>query len=114
MANRRATAVVFGFDFQVNAAIVLMLENIKELDSLRLEGNYEDIELKLTDDTYILVQAKAVVDSSSDFRNVRKNLKKALGSLSEGAAKVNTRKLILITNSPNPFNDDASRSAFWG
>lgn len=114
MANRRATAVVFGFDFQVNAAIVLMLENIKELDSLRLEGNYEDIELKLTDDTYILAQAKAVVDSSSDFRNVRKNLKKALGSLSEGAAKVNTRKLILITNSPNPFNDDASRSAFWG
>ena len=77
MANRRATAVVFGFDFQVNAAIVLMLENIKELDSLRLEGNYEDIELKLTDDTYILAQAKAVVDSSSDFRKVRNNLKKA-------------------------------------
>lgn len=114
MANRRATAVVFGFDFQVNAAIVLMLENIKELDTLRLEGNYEDIELKLTDDTYILAQAKAVVDSSSDFHNVRQNLKNALISLSEGAEKVNTKKLILITNSPNPFNDDASRSAFWG
>lgn len=114
MANRRATAVVFGFDFQVNAAIVLMLENIKELDTLRLEGNYEDIELKLTDDTYILAQAKAVVDSSSDFRNVRKNLKKALVSLSEGAEKANAKKLILITNSPNPFYDDTSRSAFWG
>ena len=114
MANRRANAVVFGFDFQVNAAIVLMLENIKELDTLRLEGNYEDIELKLANDTYILAQAKAVENSSSDFRNVRRNLKKALISLAEGAEKVNAKKLILITNSPNPFNDDESRSVFWG
>ena len=29
--GKRADAVLFGFDFQVNAAIVLMLENIKEL-----------------------------------------------------------------------------------
>lgn len=114
MGNRRANAVLFGFDFQVNAAIVLMLENVKELDSLRLEGNCEDIELKLTDDTYILAQAKSVENSSSDFRNVRSNLKKALVSLSEGAEKVKTKKLILITNSPNPFNDDNSRSIFWG
>ena len=41
--SRRANAVVFGFDFQVNAAIVLMIENIEDLKSLRLEGNYEDI-----------------------------------------------------------------------
>lgn len=47
MGDRRAHAVLFGFDFQVNAAIVLMLDNIKELKSLRLEGNYEDIELTL-------------------------------------------------------------------
>ena len=31
MSDRRAHAVFFGFDFQVNAAIMLMLENIKEL-----------------------------------------------------------------------------------
>lgn len=43
MKERRAHAVLFGFDFQVNAAIVLMLENIRELKSLRLEGNEEDI-----------------------------------------------------------------------
>lgn len=28
--SRRANAVVFGFDFQVNAAIVLMIENIED------------------------------------------------------------------------------------
>ena len=44
--SRRANAVLFGFDFQVNAAIVLMIENIEDLKSLRLEGNIEDIELE--------------------------------------------------------------------
>jgi hypothetical protein len=43
--SRRATAVNFGFDFQSNAAIILMLDNITSLSSLRLEGDYEDIEL---------------------------------------------------------------------
>ena len=43
MANRTATSVLFGFDFQANAAIVLMLENIKDMTSIRLEGA-EDIE----------------------------------------------------------------------
>lgn len=51
--SRRANAVVFGFDFQVNAAIVLMIENIEDLKSLRLEGNYEDIEIELENNQYI-------------------------------------------------------------
>lgn len=113
MSDRRAHAVFFGFDFQVNAAIVLMLDNIKDLKSLRLEGNYEDIELTFEDGQKILAQAKSVENASSDFSNVRANLKKALTTLSEGAKKVDTKQLILITNSPNPFNDDNSRGIFW-
>ncbi|VDN49236.1 conserved protein of unknown function [Petrocella atlantisensis] len=112
--SRRADAVVFGFDFQVNAAIVLMIENIEELSSLQLEGNYEDIELGLKDGKYILAQAKSVVRSSEDFRNVRTNLKKSLSSLSEGSLNIESEKLIMITNSPNPFNDDVSRNIFIG
>lgn len=54
MANRRASSVVFGFDFQVNAAIILMLENISDLKSLRLEGDYEDIDLTLSNNHHIL------------------------------------------------------------
>ena len=49
LASRRADQVMFGFEFQVNAAIILMLRNIKSLDTIRIEGNYEDIELQLTD-----------------------------------------------------------------
>lgn len=114
MKNRRANAVLFGFDFQRNAAIVLMLENIRELRSVRLEGNEEDIELTLENGRKILAQAKAVEKSSSDFSHVRENLKKALISLSEGSQKTDTQQLIFITNSPNPFNDADSRSVFSG
>ena len=113
MSNRRADAGMFGFDFQVNAAIVLMLENIKTLSSVRLEGNEEDIVLTLDNKKKILAQAKAVQNGSSDFRNVRANLKKALTTLSEGAQSADVDKLIFITNSANPFNDDSSRSVFY-
>lgn len=112
--SRRADAVVFGFDFQVNSAIVLFLENIKEVEKLRLEGNYEDIELELSSGEMVLAQAKAVEKASADFVNVRKNMQKALMSLADGGEKVNARELIMITNSPNPFNDDDSRSVFYG
>ena len=112
--SRRADAVVFGFDFQVNAAIVLFLENIEEVEKICLEGNYEDIELELSSGKMILAQAKAVEKASSDFANVRKNLKKALTSLSEAGEKVDAKELIVITNSPNPFNDDKSRNVFYG
>lgn len=112
--NRRATAVNFGFDFQANAAIMLMLDNITSLSSLRLEGDYEDIELKLNDGEYIFAQAKAIEKSSTDFHNVRSNLEKALLTLSEAACKASTKQLILITNSPNPLNENASRSIFYG
>lgn len=112
--SRRANAVIFGFDFQVNAAIVLMIENIKEMDALRLEGNYEDIELELNDGGYIFAQAKAVEKGSSDFSHVRENLKKALTSLSEATQNTLTEKLILITNSTNPLNDENSKNVFYG
>lgn len=112
--SRRANAILFGFDFQVNAAIILMLENIDEMSSLRLEGDYEDIEIKLNDGQFILAQAKAIEKSSSDFSHVRSNLKKALETLSESAQKAQAKQLILITNSPNPLNEDASKSIFYG
>lgn len=111
--SRRADAVVFGFDFQINAAIVLFLENVKNAKSLRLEGDYEDIEIEMDNGEYILAQAKAVERASDDFANVRANMKKAITTLSEGSHKTNAKELIMVTNSPNPFNDD-SKSAFYG
>lgn len=109
--QRAATSLLFGIDFQTNAAIVLMLENIKEMSTVRVEGE-EDIEIQLNDGSYVLAQAKSVVDSSTDFNNVRSKAKKAVETLSEAADKLKVKELIYITNSPNPFNDEASKSQF--
>ncbi len=112
--SRRADAVVFGFDFQVNAAIVLFLENVKNVKSMRLEGNYEDIDIELDNGKYILAQAKAVEKASSDFKNVRRNMQKAIESLSDANQRVDAQELIMVTNSPDPFKDKGSKSVFYG
>ncbi len=109
MPSRVATSVIFGFDFQAKAAIVLALENINNLQSLRLESNYEDIDITLFNGNHILAQAKSITKPLTDFQNVRKNLKKALTSLSEGCTglqqnKIHCSTLIYITNSRNPLN----------
>ena len=114
MTNRAATSVLFGFDFQANAAIVLMLENIKDMSSIRLEGS-EDIEINLNDGSSILAQAKSVVNSSTDFSNVLSNLKKSIISLSEAEHKSGVvKELIYITNTPNPFNEKQLNPIFYG
>lgn len=116
MATRAATATTFGFDFQTNAAIVIMLDNIKEMSSIRLEGE-EDIELILEDGRFILAQAKAVEKSSIDFSNMSKNYKKALISLAEGEKNCDTsqiKQLIYVTNSPRPFGGNKHDSIFYG
>ena len=112
--QRNASSVAFGFDFQVHAAMVLMLENLLELKNIRVEGKTEDIEIELKDNSYIFAQAKSIVNSSSDFHNVLANLKKALTSLSEAAATRTINKLVFITNSPNPFNTQINNSIFVG
>ncbi len=112
--DRRAYAVDFGFDFQINAAIILMLENIDNLASLRLEGDSEDITIFLNNGKCILAQAKSVVRASEDTQNVRRNLKKALLTLSEGAQKTKAEKLIFITNSLDPFNNKDTKNIFYG
>ena len=57
--NRRANAVMFGFDFQVNAAIVLMLENMEELILLR-DNIYKNYDVIREKDKNILKDIKTV------------------------------------------------------
>ncbi|MBW5390560.1 hypothetical protein [Brachyspira hampsonii] len=112
--NRNASASVFGLEFQVNAAILLMIENIKNAISIKIEGKYEDIELKLNNQKTIYAQAKSVV-KLDDYTNVIKNLKKSLETLNDTCSKVNNvEKLIYITNTSNPFNDIETMVYFIG
>lgn len=103
--DRNASSSAFGWDFQINAAIFLMIENIKNAISIKIEGRYEDIELKLDNKKTIYAQAKSVV-KLDDNTNLIKNLKKTLKTLNE--TSINAKdidKLIYITNTANPFND---------
>lgn len=111
--SRNATPSSFGWDFQVNAAIVLMLENVRAIKSVRVEGKKEDIELLLENEENIYAQAKSVM-RIDDYRNVRSKLNAGLATLNDDAAHKDYHKLIYVTNSPNPFNIDNTMSAFYG
>lgn len=111
--SQRANSVIFGFDFQENAAIVLMVKNMAEMESIKIEGE-EDIEILLNDGTFILAQAKSVEKSSTDFSNVRAKAQKAMKTLSAAAKKRKAKELIYYTNSPDPLHDKASKPMFYG
>ncbi len=105
MANRNASASDFGWDFQHNAAIVLVLKNIKDdFKSVRVEGDTEDIEINFNDGRTTYVQAKASQNPEKDT-NVKAKLEKALESLNDAGGKKNVKSLIFITNNHiYPFN----------
>ncbi len=113
MPNRAVPSTLFGFQFQMNAAIVLMLENIKEVKEIRLEGK-DDIEITLEDNTSIIAQAKAVMNSC-DYTNILQKLKDALSSLADASSQCSSvKEIIYITNSPNPLSDIKTRDLFLG
>lgn len=90
-----------------------MLENIKLVKSVRVEGKKEDIELLLENEKYIYAQAKSVM-WIVDYVNVRSKLRAGLETLNDDAMLCDFQKLIYVTNSPNPFNIESTMSSFYG
>ena len=113
MAGTNASDTLFGWDFQINAAIVLMLEDAENIRNVRVEGKTEDIEITLANGGHIFSQAKALAEPSST-KNVRKKLGDALGTLNQASLNANAQKLIYITNAYNPLNEPTSMMAFYG
>lgn len=113
MGVRNASASAFGWDFQANAALLLMLENIKEAECVRVEGADEDIEITLRDRTKIYAQAKAV-EKPDDSSHVVEKLTKALETLNDDAKNGDGRIFTYVTNSANPFNNQRTISYFTG
>ena len=103
-----AAPSLFGWDFQVNAAIAILIDNIKDVDKVRLEGSKQDIEITLSNKEKIYAQAKSV-EKAGDYSNVKKHLTNALNSLNntahdeDGIIKkgVVVRHLILPSNTKN-------------
>ena len=107
--NHNASHIANGWDFQLNAAIVLFIKNIKNSKSVEVEGSKEDIEIILNDGSKIMAQVKStyIDDTTSkidESRNVEK-FKDALNTLCD-ADDENVKNLVYIINSKNPFKEN--------
>lgn len=111
MPNRNASHVAFGWQFQVNAGIVIMLDFIREAEAVKIEGNKEDIEVILKNGAKIFAQAKGTT-SPCDNTNAIRDLKKAVETLSEAGRTRNVRRLIYVTNRTDPFHDVSTLRKF--
>ncbi|MEI5908352.1 hypothetical protein WAK64_14950 [Bacillus spongiae] len=110
--NTNATSSAFGWDFQSNAAILLALKNIKNLDSLKVEGNIDDIELYLKDNKRIFAQAKSQEDPTPSTNTLTK-LRDALKTLINAINQSDYEKIIYISNIMNPLKNN-DLNYYWG
>lgn len=111
--NSNASASAFGWDFQTNAAILLMLENIQQAKSVKVEAKTEDIEITLENNNIIYSQAKSLEDINSTS-NLLSKLKDGIRTLNNAYNNGDAESLIYITNHSNPFNDKQSIQYFSG
>ncbi|HDR7661458.1 hypothetical protein [Bacillus wiedmannii] len=110
--DTNASSSAFGWDFQSNAAILFALKNIKDLVSLKVEGEIEDIEIYLKENKNIYIQAKSQEDPTPGTNTLTK-LKDGLKTLINATNQGNYQRLIYISNIQNPLKDK-SLNYYWG
>lgn len=103
--SRNASASAFGWQFQINMAIYLMIKYFGQFQEMKIEGEKEDIELLLNNSKKIYAQAKSKQEiNDGNTNSYSEKLRKALESLSE-VNDNDSKSLIYISNlEPNPLN----------
>lgn len=101
--DTNASSSAHGWDFQSNAAILLALKHIKDLESLKVEGDIDDIELYLKDNKRIFAQAKSQ-ENPNPSTNTLSKLREALKTLINATNQSDYEKIIYISNIKNPLN----------
>ena len=111
--NRNASASAFGWQFQINMAIYLMIKYFGNFMELKIEGEKEDIEISLKNNKKIYAQAKSKQDANNyDNNSYSTKLKKALESLSD-VNDNDSESLIYVSNlEPNPLNSGTNEFEF--
>lgn len=102
--NRNASASAFGWQFQINIAIYLMIKYFGKFKEMKIEGETEDIEISLNNSKKIYAQAKSKQNiNDGDTSSYSTKLRKALESLSD-VNDNDSESLIYISNlEPNPL-----------
>lgn len=103
MPNRNATPTNFGFQFQINVAIYFMFNYLKNIKSIRVEGEKQDVEITLNNENKYMIQAKSTATNLYDDKNNSTKLREALESLAEADNK-NVEYLFYASNLINPLN----------
>ena len=110
-----ASASAFGWRFQVVVGIILSLHNIQELESVEIEGDTEDIELRFHDKDPEYIQVKAVQRNPVDARDNEKATL-AMNTLIN-TSNITTgkySKLVYVANFRNPLDlSDPILKASW-
>lgn len=104
MNSTQASATIFGFQFQINAAIYLMLKYFSDFDQIKIEGSQEDIELFLHDNKKIYAQAKSKEFPTKDNKGHSEKLKDALRTLSNVDDRGNYNLMYISNLEENPLN----------
>ena len=96
--NRNASASAFGWQFQINMAIYLMIKYFGKFEEMKIEGEKEDIEILLNNNRKIYAQAKSKQNvNNGDTSSYSTKLKEALESLSD-VNDNDSESLIYISN----------------
>lgn len=96
MVNRSANASWNGDNFQIVAAISLLVDNIYDFTFIKCEHEIEDIVVGFADGSIIAAQSKASFDVESS--HALDYFDKGLLTLTEASESYNCRKQIYITN----------------
>ena len=110
--SRNASPAAFGCEFQVNAAIMLILRNIRDMTSVVIEGEHEDIEVALGSNRTLYCQAKAHFNANCPGDGSTTRLNEAMITLAEAVAQCDCSQVIFATNDPMPFGKRISANNF--
>lgn len=102
MGDYNASASIFGWHFQINASIYFMLEEIKGVSSIRVEGKDEDIELNLTSGKKVFIQAKSKSELGVD-KGATAKFSEGIKTLINASNSSDYEKFYYVTNYPNPL-----------
>lgn len=108
MNNTQASATVFGFQFQINAAIYLLIKYFSKFEQIKVEGSQEDIELFLCNNTKIYAQVKSKEFPTKDNTGHSEKLKEALKTLSNVNDNGKYYLMYISNLEDNPLNSGTS------
>lgn len=100
--NYNASSSIFGWQFQINAAILFFINQVKGINSIRVEGENEDIEISLSNGKKIFIQAKSRSRLGTNPEALS-NFSDGLKTLLHASNKEEYEKLYFVTNYPNPI-----------